>query len=131
MDCPSCARKLEKAVASLEGVVSAKVMFATEKLVVHCQSASLSDAIVRKTQQTGFRLITTEQNSDDVTPSFWQANLPVIVIAAMMAIASVLNRYSPEWGLMAFTATTLFGLVPIVRKAIASAKTARHFPLKL
>ncbi|GHA60525.1 zinc/cadmium/mercury/lead-transporting ATPase [Photobacterium aphoticum] len=130
MDCPSCARKLEKAVASLEGVVSAKVMFATEKLVVHCQSASLSDAIVRKTQQTGFRLITTEQNSDDATSSFWQANLPVIVIAAMMAIASVLNRYSPEWGLMAFTATTLFGLVPIVRKAIASAKNGSPFSIE-
>ena len=34
MDCPSCARKIETAVNKVDGVVGAKVLFATEKLVV-------------------------------------------------------------------------------------------------
>ncbi len=35
MDCPSCAAKLEKAIMSLSAVDTAKVMFATEKLIVN------------------------------------------------------------------------------------------------
>ncbi|MGL5293204.1 MAG: cation transporter, partial [Aeromonas sp.] len=34
MDCPSCARKVETAVSRVAGVVQARVLFATEKLVV-------------------------------------------------------------------------------------------------
>ncbi|MGF1686132.1 zinc/cadmium/mercury/lead-transporting ATPase [Photobacterium japonica] len=130
MDCPSCARKLEKAIMTLDGVVSAKVMFATEKLIVHCQSATQSDAIIDKTQQTGFRLITTQRDADAPAPSFLQANLAVIVIAVMMALSALLNQYSAEWGLMAFTATTLLGLFPIVRKAIVMAKNGSPFSIE-
>lgn len=38
MDCPSCAKKIENAVTALPGVDSARVLFATEKLVVDAQS---------------------------------------------------------------------------------------------
>ncbi|HCT2509173.1 TPA: cation transporter, partial [Aeromonas dhakensis] len=34
MDCPSCARKIETAVSRVNGVQQARVLFATEKLVV-------------------------------------------------------------------------------------------------
>lgn len=34
MDCPSCARKIETAVSRVSGVQQARVLFATEKLVV-------------------------------------------------------------------------------------------------
>ncbi|MBU2240730.1 MAG: cation transporter, partial [Gammaproteobacteria bacterium] len=38
MDCASCARSIEKAVSSLDGVVSANVVFSTEKLRVQADS---------------------------------------------------------------------------------------------
>ena len=40
MDCPSCARKIETAVSRVEGVTQARVLFATEKLVVDLAPAS-------------------------------------------------------------------------------------------
>ncbi|MCV5886361.1 cation transporter, partial [Escherichia coli] len=45
MDCPSCAQKLEKAIMSLQGVTNAKVLFATEKLVVDFDDHSLRSII--------------------------------------------------------------------------------------
>ena len=41
MDCPACARKVETATNRISGVVSSKVMFATEKLVVRVDEPTL------------------------------------------------------------------------------------------
>ena len=51
MDCPSCAKKIENAVTALPGVDSARVLFATEKLVVDAQSdisLRIQDAVARR-----------------------------------------------------------------------------------
>ena len=131
MDCPSCANKLEKAINGLDGVASAKVMFATEKLVVNCQSAAVSDAIVAKTRETGFQLFTVGGSSEDEKPaSILKENLPVLMIALMMVVSFIVSKQSEVMGLAAFTATTLVGLFPIARKAIRLAKSGSPFSIE-
>lgn len=58
MDCPSCAKKIENAVTSIPGVDSARVLFATEKLVVDAQS-DVSMRIQDAVKQAGFTLLGT------------------------------------------------------------------------
>ncbi len=60
MDCPACAQKLEKAISSVEGVSNAKVLFATEKLVVDFDNRALASVIEQVSQQTGFPLTSTD-----------------------------------------------------------------------
>ncbi|WEM41345.1 zinc/cadmium/mercury/lead-transporting ATPase [Photobacterium sp. DA100] len=131
MDCPSCANKLERAINGLEGVASAKVMFATEKLVVNCQSAAMSEEIVAKTREAGFILYTTDNTPEDSKRmSLFREILPVLTIAVMMLVSFLLNQQSQAMGLAAFTATTLVGLLPIARKAVRLAKSGTPFSIE-
>ncbi|REH99245.1 zinc/cadmium/mercury/lead-transporting ATPase, partial [Staphylococcus felis] len=65
MDCPSCAKKIENAVTALPGVDSARVLFATEKLVVDAQS-DISLRIQDAVAQAGFTLLGAQTAKDAV-----------------------------------------------------------------
>ncbi|MGF1698825.1 zinc/cadmium/mercury/lead-transporting ATPase [Photobacterium makurazakiensis] len=131
MDCPSCASKLEKAITAIDGVISAKVMFATEKLVVNCESDELTTEIITKTKETGFNLLTSKAKAEPETPaSLIKENLPVFFIAIMMVVSFVISKQSESLGLIAFTATTILGLLPIARKAVVLAKSGSPFSIE-
>ncbi|MEC6898067.1 zinc/cadmium/mercury/lead-transporting ATPase [Photobacterium piscicola] len=138
MDCPSCAAKLEKSIMSLTSVDTAKVMFATEKLIVNIHDnqqadiESLKSEIENKSQQTGFTLVSTATKTADLpTQSFLHQHLSVIVIAMMMVIAFILNKtVSAEAGLLAFTLTTIVGLFPILKKAVILTKSGTPFSIE-
>ncbi|KAG4065036.1 hypothetical protein HA402_006782 [Bradysia odoriphaga] len=59
MDCPSCAKKIENAVTSIPGVDSARVLFATEKLVGGMPQSDVSVRIQDAVKQAGFTLLGT------------------------------------------------------------------------
>jgi Cd2+/Zn2+-exporting ATPase len=56
MDCPSCARKIETAVSRVEGVQQARVLFATEKLVVDLAPGLSPDPVTAAVLAAGFQL---------------------------------------------------------------------------
>ncbi|MFM4737846.1 cation transporter, partial [Aeromonas caviae] len=56
MDCPSCARKIETAVSRVEGVQQARVLFATEKLVVDLTPGLSPDPVTAAVLAAGFQL---------------------------------------------------------------------------
>ena len=138
MDCPSCAAKLEKSIMSLPAVDTAKVMFATEKLIVNINdnqqvdSKTLKSEIENKSKQTGFTLVSTTTKAADLpTQSFLIQHLSVIVIALMMVISFILNKtVSAEAGLFAFTLTTIVGLFPILKKAVVLTKSGTPFSIE-
>ncbi|SMY16780.1 zinc/cadmium/mercury/lead-transporting ATPase [Photobacterium aquimaris] len=138
MDCPSCAAKLEKAIMALTAVDTAKVMFATEKLIVNLHDNPQADAqtlkseIENKAKQTGFTLVsTTTKTADLPTQSFLIQHLSVIIIALMMVISFILNKtISAEAGLLAFTLTTIVGLFPILKKAVVLTKSGTPFSIE-
>ena len=131
MDCPSCAGKLEKAIFSLAGIETAKVMFATQKLVVSCRSEAMAAAIEQKAKQTGFPLVSIRSKSSETEEkSLLRQNLHLIFIAALMLLSFLMSRISPAYGMAAFTLTTLSGLAPIVKKAISLARSGTLFSIE-
>ncbi|MDF2153611.1 zinc/cadmium/mercury/lead-transporting ATPase [Vibrio sp. CAU 1672] len=134
MDCPSCARKLEKAVSAIDGVVGVKVLFATEKLVVDADSHTLPAMIEQIAQKTGFTLSTTDTPKKKPQPQSWldivTGNWQILVIAAAMVIAAVLSGPLPQLSSGLFTLTCLLGLYPIVKKAIQLARSGTPFAIE-
>ncbi|WP_032079926.1 zinc/cadmium/mercury/lead-transporting ATPase [Vibrio fluvialis] len=135
MDCPSCARKIETAVNQLTDIVDARVLFATEKLVVQFNSASTAAAIEQAVTNTGFKIYDDQQKSSAQQakprhPLLEADTLRIFALAAMMAIGALTNLWSVEAGRWIFTISCIAGLVPIATKAWKLAKSGTPFAIE-
>ena len=132
MDCASCARSIEKAVSSVEGVVSANVVFSTEKLRVSV-NADVSDKIQEAVKGIGFSLVSLDDSAvkqqsqksinfeQKMTSWFSRQKLteygPIIALAVLMLLSWGIAQFNPVFGETAFIVTTLVGLAPIMKKS--------------
>lgn len=133
MDCPSCARKIETAVSRVAGVQQARVLFATEKLVVDLAPGLSPDPVTAAVLAAGFRLKGATQPGDDnarrrspqmsLLAKYWQP----LSLAGLMLVAALLPK---EFGQPLFTLATLWGLWPISRKAWALTKSGSPFAIE-
>lgn len=133
MDCPSCARKIETAVSRVAGVQQARVLFATEKLVVDLAPGLSPDPITAAVLAAGFRLKGDAQSKAADTPprspllallgKYWQP----LSLAALMGIAALLPQ---PVGQPLFILATLWGLWPVARKAWALTKSGSPFAIE-
>ncbi|CAH6898241.1 zinc/cadmium/mercury/lead-transporting ATPase [Vibrio sp. 99K-1] len=135
MDCPACARKIEKAISNIDDVIQAKVLFATEKLVVKYNNESLADTIEQVSINTGFPLTEVGSKKEKQQPeTFWQAhiqpNLQIIAIAAAMLFAALLKSSAPQLSEGLFIATCLLGLYPVAKKAVLLARSGTPFAIE-
>ncbi|CAK2408339.1 Zn(2(+))/Cd(2(+))/Pb(2(+)) exporting P-type ATPase [Vibrio crassostreae] len=135
MDCPACARKIENAISNIDGVIQAKVLFATEKLVVKFDNESLADTIEQVSIKTGFSLTEVGSKKEKQQPeTFWQAhiqpNLQIIAIAAAMLFAALLKSTSPQLSEGLFTVTCLLGLYPVAKKAVQLVRSGTPFAIE-
>ncbi|ELY6087587.1 Zn(II)/Cd(II)/Pb(II) translocating P-type ATPase ZntA [Cronobacter sakazakii] len=128
MDCAACARKVENAVRQVPEVRQVHVLFATEKLVVDAP-ASQREAIEQAVRAAGYTL--REANAAaPATPSGLRENLPILVIAAFMALSWALEQLHPLAGRIAFTVTTLVGLFPVARQAWRLIRSGNAFAIE-
>jgi len=127
MDCPSCARKIETAVQRLEGVNHARVLFATEKLVVSAQQ-DIRKQVEQAVIQAGFRLKSPQGNTADA--SFWQENRAILLVSLMMLASWLLSNIDATSGRLAFIATTLAGIWPVGRKALQFIRSGTPFAIE-
>lgn len=141
MDCPSCARKIETAVSRVSGVQQARVLFATEKLVVDLSPGLSPDPVTAAVLAAGFQLkgestdkqaAGREQASQqpllgnlfgNFLGKYWQP----LSLAGLMLVAALLPK---EFGQPLFTLATLWGLWPISRKARALTKSGSPFAIE-
>ncbi|MGL5523662.1 MAG: zinc/cadmium/mercury/lead-transporting ATPase [Aeromonas veronii] len=137
MDCPSCARKIETAVSRVSGVQQARVLFATEKLVVDLAPGLSPDPVTAAVLAAGFQLKgaqattahTITKGSTRQSPllttlgKYWQP----LSLASLMLVAALLPS---EFGQPLFTLATLWGLWPISRKAWALTKSGSPFAIE-
>jgi Cd2+/Zn2+-exporting ATPase len=137
MDCPSCARKIETAVSRVAGVQQARVLFATEKLVVDLAPGLSPDPVTAAVLAAGFRLKgaqaatahTTTEGATRQSPllttlgKYWQP----LSLAGLMLVAALLPK---EFGQPLFTLATLWGLWPISRKAWALTRSGTPFAIE-
>jgi Cd2+/Zn2+-exporting ATPase len=131
MDCPSCAKKIENAVTSIPGVDSARVLFATEKLVVDAQS-DVSVRIQDAVKQAGFTLLgtTPAASGDEPKASRFGEYGPLLLLSGLMVLSWVLDSFNPRLGEIAFIATTLVGLIPIASKALKLIRSGTPFAIE-
>ncbi|QPE17003.1 zinc/cadmium/mercury/lead-transporting ATPase [Providencia rettgeri] len=132
MDCPSCANKIETAVGQISEVKQAKVLFATEKLVVDANT-DISAAVRSTVEAAGYELLEVTGNSAAaIAPpqSLLSEAKPVIILAILMAISWGIESFSPKIGNIAFILTTLFGLYPIARKSLRLIRTGSPFAIE-
>ncbi|WP_429153188.1 zinc/cadmium/mercury/lead-transporting ATPase [Aeromonas veronii] len=141
MDCPSCARKIETAVSRVSGVQQARVLFATEKLVVDLAPGLSPDPVTAAVLAAGFQLkgesadkqaAGREQASQqplqgNLFGNFWGKYWQPLSLAGLMLVAALLPK---EFGQPLFTLATLWGLWPISRKAWALTKSGSPFAIE-
>ncbi|MGR2803402.1 zinc/cadmium/mercury/lead-transporting ATPase [Vibrio harveyi] len=134
MDCPSCAQKLEKAITSVEGVTNAKVLFATEKLVVDFDNRAVTAVIEQVSQQTGFPLTSTDAPKPKAEKKGWlgivKDNVQILSIAGAMAFAGIISDFNPTLSTWLFTLTCLLGLYPVAMKAVKLARSGTPFAIE-
>ncbi|HBU8232849.1 zinc/cadmium/mercury/lead-transporting ATPase [Morganella morganii] len=133
MDCPSCARKIETAVLKIAAVTQAKVMFATEKLVVDAAGDVRAD-VTSAVQQAGFVLW--DLNGGSAAPkkkeeqSLLKQATPMLVLAVLIALSYALEFVNPEFGKYAFIASTLIGLFPIAKSSLRLIRSGTPFAIE-
>ncbi|WP_139707419.1 zinc/cadmium/mercury/lead-transporting ATPase [Aeromonas allosaccharophila] len=145
MDCPSCARKIETAVSRVSGVQQARVLFATEKLVVDLAPGLSPDPVTAAVLAAGFQL--KGESAGKQAAGREQASQPTLLgnlfgkelgnflakywqplsLAGLMLVAALLPS---EIGQPLFTLATLWGLWPISRKAWALTKSGSPFAIE-
>lgn len=133
MDCPACAKKVENAVIKIEGVVSAKVLFATEKLVVQLQSPATHEQIEQTCVAAGFQLTSvhsTPDKSEKSKGSLFTDNIQIISIALGMIVAALLKSWSPQASQWLFTLTCVLGLIPILKSAYQLTRSGTPFAIE-
>lgn len=141
MDCPSCARKIETAVSRVSGVQQARVLFATEKLVVDLAPGLSPDPVTAAVLAAGFQLKGESADkqaagSKQASQQPLQGNLfgnflgkywQPLSLAGLMLVAALLPK---EFGQPLFTLATLWGLWPISRKAWALTNSGSPFAIE-
>ncbi|KHN51526.1 zinc/cadmium/mercury/lead-transporting ATPase [Pectobacterium fontis] len=133
MDCPSCARKIENAVKNLTGIEQVNVLFATEKLVVDADT-DIRPQVQRAVQQAGFTLQDTALPFTPLatpTARHFVHEYGFLILFTLLAAASWgFSLLSERGGQIAFIATTLVGLVPILKKAARLIRTGTPFAIE-
>ncbi|KEY59206.1 zinc/cadmium/mercury/lead-transporting ATPase [Serratia sp. DD3] len=131
MDCPSCAKKIENAVASLPGVNQVQVLFATEKLVVDAQS-DISINVRNAVKRAGFTLLspTANHQNSEVKTIHWGEFTPLLLLSGLMFTSWMIDIFNPQWGNIAFIITALAGLLPIASKALRLIRSGTPFAIE-
>jgi len=142
MDCPSCARKVEKAVQALPQVKQCRVAFATEKLLVDINNdnsstavdsikVQVNDAVVNagfKLQQVGKK---TDGNEDDSSLAqnlreHWHA----ITLVSSIVMAAILTQFNSDASQWLFTFASVFGVIPVINRSIKLARSGTPFAIE-
>ncbi|KUE80937.1 zinc/cadmium/mercury/lead-transporting ATPase [Aeromonas schubertii] len=130
MDCPSCARKIETAVGRLNGVNQARVLFATERLVVDAIPALSPLDIMAAVSAAGFTLNEETTATTPATTGWLRSNLPLISLTTLMALATLIGQIAPTQGEWLFILATLWGLWPVACKAWQLARSGTPFAIE-
>jgi Cd2+/Zn2+-exporting ATPase len=130
MDCPACARKIETAVSNLPGVAQARVLFATEKLVVNADK-DVRQQVEAAVSRAGFKLkLSNAPHTAELSAGFWQENRALILLCGLMLVSWLIHIVYPQAGEIAFTLTTLVGVWPVARSALRLIRSGTPFAIE-
>ena len=131
MDCPSCTSKIEGAVCKLPGVENVKLNYTTQKLKFDMPNAKHDAAIVTRTiEKLGYKV--KSGKTPKVEQAWWQTGKGRLVIFAglLLAFATVLSYWQPQYASYVFAVAGLAALFPLARKAWLSALAGQPFTIE-
>ena len=144
MDCASCVGKIETALARLPGVSDIQLNYATEKLELTLapDAKTKSHDIEKTIKRLGFDISdstqsksTTDRESDKpLEPEHWwqsRKGKQVIGLGVLMSAAYIIALIFPDFGMWAFAAAVIIGVLPFARKAVALAMTGTPFSIEM
>ncbi|WP_035025142.1 zinc/cadmium/mercury/lead-transporting ATPase, partial [Enterovibrio calviensis] len=138
MDCPSCAGKLESAIKGLEGITTVNVRFATEKLVVSFNTAPTDaqrELVASRAKKTGFPLAelsapSSKAETKSIAQRIKEEGI-LLSLIAIMALSGLLSIWRPDLSTVLFSAATVIGLIPILKKAAVLARSGSPFSIEM
>lgn len=142
MDCPSCARKVEKAVQALPQVKQCRVAFATEKLLVDIDKSSNSTAVDSIKVQVndavvsaGFKLqqVGKKANVSEDDTSFTQSlreHWHAVTLVSSIILAAILTQFNSDASQLLFTFASVFGVIPVINRSIKLARSGTPFAIE-
>lgn len=145
MDCASCVGKIETALARMPGVSDIRLNFATEKLelTLSPDSATQVSDIEKTIKSLGFGVSASAsaktasgdgEHNQLVAPQqrWWQTERgkQVVGLGLLMGAAYAMALLIPDYGMWAFGAATILGVIPFARKALALAKSGSPFSIE-
>ncbi|MCG8709512.1 zinc/cadmium/mercury/lead-transporting ATPase [Brenneria sp. 4F2] len=131
MDCPSCAKKIENAVRNLSGIKQVNVLFATEKLIVDARN-DVRPQVQKTVQQIGFTLqnLSAQTPLSSDSPRFIHEYGFLILFTLLAAASWGLSLLNGDGGRIAFIATTIVGLIPVLKKAMQLMRSGTPFAIE-
>ncbi|WP_114700403.1 heavy metal translocating P-type ATPase [Psychrobacter proteolyticus] len=146
MDCASCVRKIETALARMPGVSDIRLNFATEKLELSLapDSDTQCSDIEKTIKRLGFGISATtgqanaaDSISDNLLDTqqqrWWQTRKgkQVVGLGVLMSVAYALALLFPDYGMWAFAVAVIVGVFPFARKSLALAMTGSPFSIEM
>lgn len=161
MDCAACVSKIEKAVARIEGVQSAKVGLQSEKLTVELSGDGTGAAVERVVRSLGYQIApltgkddqahgpagpnpavsgsshSSHDNHSDhgeaIEGAWWESSKGRLVIAtALIVFLAYLEHYLLPFGSkLLFLVACAVGMIPVALRAIAALRTGTFFTIEM
>ncbi|UYM17114.1 heavy metal translocating P-type ATPase [Endozoicomonas euniceicola] len=128
MDCGSCAARVEKALAAMQGVSQVRVVYSTERLLVDMDSSVKASAIEAKVTELGFRLEDSLGTAEE--PPFWKLHPDLSLLGGLTVLAALVSVLVSGWGELAFYAPAIVGLIPFIHKSLAQARNGSWFGIE-
>ncbi len=131
MDCPSCTSKIEGAVCALPGVENVSLNYTNQKLKLELVGGGNAASVKKVIEKLGYKV--REAALPEAPKSWWQTGKGRLVIASglILAVATVLSFIMPDYAGYVFAGGALLALMPLARKAFASARMGQPFTIEM
>lgn len=127
LDCPDCARTVDRSVGYIDGVVSASLNFTSAALLVEYDRArDPRDAIVSLVRGMGYGIVDTgTEPSADVSPGWWAEHRASVFMASsgvLLVLGWIVQRVTDASvaGVILLLASVLAGSVQPARRALSA-----------
>ncbi|MGE0007423.1 MAG: heavy metal translocating P-type ATPase [Parvibaculaceae bacterium] len=142
MDCAACARKIETAVARIPGASAVKVGVASETLSVTLAEPGRQGEVARTVASLGYGISGETVQPDDhggheshaqpIEGRWWRSakGRLVLLSGALLAFAYLLTLALPPLSSYMFLAAGIVGVIPVFRRAAASARAGVLFTIE-
>nr|WP_201860694.1 heavy metal translocating P-type ATPase [Microvirga soli] len=138
MDCGSCARKIETALARVPGVSDINITTTTETLRLRVAEAGTGEQVEKVVRDLGYGISPISEEArhhhdhEAEDGSWWRSAKGRLTILSGLGLAAawLLAMVLPGYEAWLYTAAMAIGLVPIARRAVSAAMTGAPFTIE-